>query len=79
LGPVNVLRTWSAPSPFAKDFLPVVGWLPQFENVYLAAAFHLAIPTIPLFSEKISKHILDGENNIEAIFLESYSPSRFFS
>ncbi len=79
LGPVNVLRTWSAPSPFAKDFIPVVGWLPQFENVYLAAAFHLAIPTIPLFSEKISKHILDGENNIEAIFLESYSPSRFFS
>jgi sarcosine oxidase subunit beta len=78
LGSLNVLRTWSAPSPFAKDFLPVVGWLPQFENVYLAAAFHLAIPTIPLFSEKITKHILDIENNVEEKFLEPYSPSRFF-
>jgi len=78
LDSLNVMRTWSAPSPFAKDFLPVVGWLPQFENVYLAAAFHLALPTIPLFSEKISNHILDIENNVAAIFLEPYSPSRFF-
>lgn len=74
----NIMRTWSAPSPFASDYLPVVGWLPQFDNVFIAAAFHLAIPTIPIFSEKITSQVMGSENRSTAEFLAPFSPARFF-
>lgn len=77
--PFNILRTWSAPSPFAKDFLPVIGWIPAISNLYLAAAFHLAIPTIPLFTERIVDHILNPDNQSTHIYLAPYSPARFFN
>ena len=76
---VRMLRTWSAPSPFAEDYQPIVGWLPQFDNLYLACAFHLAIPTIPLISEKIRDHILEKNANLPSQFLEPFSPLRFFN
>lgn len=75
---IKILRTWAAPSPFAKDYLPVTGWLPQLDNVYVAAAFHLAIPTIPLFSEEICHQILEPGNQKAKDFLSPYSPARFF-
>ncbi len=75
---INILRTWSAPSPFAIDYMPVAGWLPQFENVYIAAAFHLAIPTIPIFSEKIVGQVTDLENRTVTEYLAPFSPARFF-
>lgn len=75
---LNILRTWSAPSPFSRDFLPVTGWLPQFANIYVAAAFHLAIATIPIFSEKIVSHVTDLENRSAAEFLAPFFPARFF-
>lgn len=75
---VRMVRTWSAPSPFAEDYQPILGWLPQIDNLYIAAAFHLAIPTIPLFSEKIANHILGHNSNMTAEFLDPYSPARFF-
>lgn len=76
---VKILRTWSAPSPFAKDYLPVIGWVPGFNNLYIAAAFHLAIPTIPLFSEKIKDHILSPHDQSVQKFLIPFSPARFFN
>ncbi len=78
LNKVRMVRTWSAPSPFAEDYQPILGWLPQFDNLYIAAAFHLAIPTIPLFSEKIANHILEQNSNMPAEFLDPFSPARFF-
>jgi len=75
---IRIMRTWSAPSPFSKDYQPVMGWLPHFENLYVAAAFHLAIPTIPILSKKISDHILHSEDNKTYEFLKPYSPMRFY-
>ncbi len=49
---IRILRTWAAPSPFSSDHLPIIGKLPNHENVFIAAGFHLAIPTIPYFAEK---------------------------
>lgn len=74
--PIRIMRTWSAPSPFSEDYQPVVGWHPQVENLYIAAAFHLAIPTIPLFSEKIAEQVINN-NLSSAGFLAPYSPGRF--
>jgi len=79
LANVRMLRTWSAPSPFAEDYQPIVGWLPQIDNLYIASAFHLAIPTIPLFSEKIRDHVLENNANLSQQFLEPFSPLRFFN
>ena len=75
---IRIIRTWSAPSPFSKDYQPIIGWLPQFENLYIAAAFHLAIPTIPIFSKQIVDHVLSQNHNFASDFLEPYSPKRFF-
>jgi glycine/D-amino acid oxidase-like deaminating enzyme len=75
---IRITRTWSAPSPFSKDYQPVIGWLPQFENLYIAAAFHLAIPTIPIFSKPIVNHVLSQNYDLTSGFMEPYSPKRFF-
>ncbi len=77
LSEIRIVRTWSAPSPFSEDFHPVVGWLPQYDNLYLASAFHLAIPTIPIMSEKIADHILGRNQEPTKKFLEPFSPQRF--
>ncbi len=74
LARARILRTWSAPSPFLPDYLPALGWLPGFENLYAAAGFHLAIPTIPLLTEAAAAHILSGE---VSPWLEGFDPGRF--
>lgn len=78
LNNIRIMRTWSAPSPFSKDYQPIIGWLPQFANLYIASAFHLAIPTIPIFSKHIVNHVLSQNQNVASNFLEPYSPMRFF-
>lgn len=77
LNNIRITRTWSAPSPFSKDYQPIIGWLPQMENIYIASAFHLAIPTIPIFSKQIVDHVLFQNHNVASDFLEPYSPKRF--
>ncbi|NPV55288.1 MAG: FAD-binding oxidoreductase [Anaerolineae bacterium] len=74
LAGVRILRTWSAPSPFLPDFLPALGWLPGFDNLYVAAGFHLAIPTIPLLTEAAAAHILEG---VVSSWLAGFEPGRF--
>lgn len=78
LNNIRIIRTWSAPSPFSKDYQPIIGWLPHLENLYIASAFHLAIPTIPIFSKEIVNHVLFQNHNVASDFLEPYSPKRFF-
>lgn len=75
---IRIIRTWSAASPFAEDFQPVIGWLPQFNNLYVASAFHLAIPTIPIFAEKIADQILKQNSVDFTEFFRPFSPVRFF-
>ncbi len=78
LNKIRMIRTWSAPSPFSKDYQPIIGWLPQVENLYIASAFHLAIPTIPIFSKHIVNQVLSQNQDPVSDFLEPYSPQRFF-
>lgn len=78
LNNIRMMRTWSAPSPFSKDYQPIIGWLPQVENLYIASAFHLAIPTIPIFSKHIVNQVLSQNQDPASELLEQYSPKRFF-
>lgn len=76
LGGVRIVRTWAAPSPFTPDYLPAIGWLPGFDNLYVAAGFHLAIPTIPVLAEQAARSILEFE---EQPLLAPYNPKRFYA
>ncbi|MCC6147068.1 MAG: FAD-binding oxidoreductase [Anaerolineaceae bacterium] len=75
LAGARIMRTWAAPSPFTPDYLPAIGWMPGFDNLYVAAGFHLAIPTIPLLAEEAAKSILEFE---ERPMLAPYNPGRFY-
>jgi sarcosine oxidase subunit beta len=70
----SVLRSWAAPSPFLPDHKPALGWLPGFENLYITAGFHLAIPTIPLLCEAAANEITTGDRSS---LLQDFQPGRF--
>lgn len=76
LGRVRITRTWAAASPFTPDYLPAIGWLPGFDNLYIATGFHLAIPTIPILTEQAARSILEFE---EPQLLAPYNPKRFYT
>jgi glycine/D-amino acid oxidase-like deaminating enzyme len=77
LNDARIIRTWAMPSPFLPDFLPAIGWILQCENLFFAAGFHLAIPTIPLLAENIASLILQKDNTRAVNLLKPYSPNRF--
>jgi len=77
LSKMRILRAWAAPSPFLPDYQPCIGWLTGVENLYVAAGFHLAIPTIPLLSPGIAGVLLGHEDPQSAALLERFSPVRF--
>ena len=73
---IRILRTWAAPSPFSSDHLPIIGKLPNHDNVFVTAGFHLAIPTIPYFAEKFVESLLFSDQLVSS-FLEPFSINRF--
>lgn len=77
LNHARIIRTWAMPSPFLPDYLPAIGFLPEMDNLYVAAGFHLAIPTIPLLAENIVNHILHPNDEHSFSILRSFSPGRF--
>lgn len=74
---IHILRTWAAPSPFLPDYQPAVGWMPGVDNLYVAAGFHLAIPTIPVLAEAVAHSIFRSGRENENTLLKSFSPERF--
>jgi glycine/D-amino acid oxidase-like deaminating enzyme len=74
---VRIVRTWAAPSPFLPDYLPAIGWLPGVENLYVAAGFHLAVPTIPALAEAVACSALRSETESHKTLLRGFSPERF--
>lgn len=65
LSSTRVMRTWSAASPFLPDYQPVIGWASLDQaapsNLYLAAGFHLAIPTITALARQIAVEITSAQ------------------
>jgi glycine/D-amino acid oxidase-like deaminating enzyme len=73
---IQITRSWAAPSPFLPDRRPALGWVAGVENLYLAAGFHLAIPTIPILCKQAAREII---NQVEGKLLSSYRPERFLN
>jgi len=74
LARTRVVRGWGIPTPYTPDEEPVIGWLPRWDNLFVAAGFLLSITVLPLLSEWIARMIL-GESVPADLGL--YAPSRF--
>jgi glycine/D-amino acid oxidase-like deaminating enzyme len=59
------------------DYQPSIGWMPGIDNLYVAAGFHLAIPTIPVLAEAIIRSLLQEGDEGQKSILRAYSPERF--
>jgi sarcosine oxidase subunit beta len=76
LAGVRAVRGWGIPTSFTPDDEPIVGWLPERDNLFVAAAFMQTITTVPIISEWMANMIM-GES-IPAD-LAPFSPDRFSS
>lgn len=71
---IRIVRAWAAPSPFLPDRKPALGWMQGLDNLYIAAGFHLALPTIPILCQNAAIEILEIQpKNL----LSPYRPDRF--
>lgn len=71
---VRVMRTWGRPTSFAPDEEPIIGWVPQLDNMYVATSLVETITTVPLLSDWMSM-MIQGQTPPES--LDLYSPARF--
>jgi sarcosine oxidase subunit beta len=74
LARTRALRVWGIPTPYTPDDEPIIGWLPERDNLFVAAGFLLTITAMPLLSEWMARMIL-GESPPADLSL--FSPSRF--
>jgi sarcosine oxidase subunit beta len=74
IGKVRVMRSWGRPTSFTPDEEPLIGWLPQLDNMFVATSLVETITVVPLISEWMARMIL---GQTLPVSLEAYSPSRF--
>jgi glycine/D-amino acid oxidase-like deaminating enzyme len=72
---VRVVRTWGRPTSFTPDEEPLIGFLPQVDNLFVAGSLVETITAVPVISEWIAAMIL-GKDLPHS--LEQFSPARFF-
>jgi glycine oxidase len=71
----EVASEWAGLRPGSPDDLPIIGPLPQKENVYVATGhFRNGILLAPITGKLISQLILEGRTEMP---LEPFSPARF--
>jgi len=71
---IRVMRSWGRPTCFTPDEEPIIGWLPQVENVFVAASLVETITVVPVLCEWMAS-MLRGEKPPES--LDQFSPIRF--
>nr|MBA3694319.1 FAD-dependent oxidoreductase [Acidobacteriota bacterium] len=74
---LSLKKTWAGLRPFAADGLPVIGAIPEIENLFIATAHYrngilLAPKTAEILADKIV-------GNADSKYLEIFSPRRFRS
>jgi sarcosine oxidase subunit beta len=76
LGQCRLLRDWGVTSAISPDEEPIVGWVGQVRNLFVAGRLHLNIATLPVVSDLAAAMVLG-----EAVepSLDEYSPQRFGS
>ncbi len=73
---VRVVRSWGRPTSFTPDEEPIIGWVPQLENAFVATSLVETITAVPILSEWMAMMIMDKKPPSS---LDQFSPSRFNS
>jgi glycine/D-amino acid oxidase-like deaminating enzyme len=76
LSNVQITRAWGSPTAFTPDEEPAVGWMPQFDNLFVGSCLLQTITTVPLISEWMAM-MIRGET--PPVSLDHYSPARFYN
>jgi sarcosine oxidase subunit beta len=76
LGRVRAVRGWAIPTAFTPDDEPLVGWLPERDNLFVAASFLETITAVPVASEWMASMILGQSPPVD---LGLFAPDRFSS
>lgn len=71
---VRVMRSWGRPTSFTPDEEPLVGWVPQLDNMYVATSLVETITAVPVLSEWMAM-MIQGQSPPES--LDLFSPARF--
>jgi sarcosine oxidase subunit beta len=74
LAGARAVRTWAIPTAFTPDDEPIVGWLPERDNLFVAASFLETITAVPVASEWLASMILGEEVPVD---LAPFAPDRF--
>jgi sarcosine oxidase subunit beta len=76
LAGLRALRGWGIPTSFTPDDEPLVGWLPERDNLFVAAAFLETITAIPVASEWMADMIVGDSPPAD---LAPFAPDRFIA
>jgi glycine/D-amino acid oxidase-like deaminating enzyme len=71
---VRVVRSWGRPTSFTPDEEPLIGWVPQLDNMYVATSLVETITAVPILSKWMAM-MIQGQTPPES--LDLYSPARF--
>jgi sarcosine oxidase subunit beta len=74
LNKVRVMRGWGRPTCFTPDEEPIIGWVPQIENMFVAASLVETITAVPVLSGWMAA-MLQGRD--PSLSLSQFSPQRF--
>jgi sarcosine oxidase subunit beta len=74
LAGVRAVRAWAIPTAFTPDDEPIVGWLPERDNLFVAGAFLETITAVPVVSEWMASMILGEAIPVD---LGLFAPDRF--
>lgn len=74
LGRAKVMRSWGRPTSFTPDEEPLVGWVPQLDNMYVATSLFETITAVPVLSKWMAM-MIQGLN--PPCSLDLFSPARF--
>jgi glycine/D-amino acid oxidase-like deaminating enzyme len=74
LSKVRVVRSWGRPTSFTPDEEPLIGWVPQLDNLFVATSLVETITTVPLLSEWMAMMI---RGQTPPFSMDAYSPARF--
>jgi sarcosine oxidase subunit beta len=74
LAGVRAVRSWAIPTALTPDDEPIVGWLPERDNLFVAASFLETITAVPVASEWMASMILGEDMPVD---LSLFAPDRF--
>jgi sarcosine oxidase subunit beta len=71
---IRIVRSWGRPTSFTPDEHPLIGWVPEMDNLFVATSLVETITAVPVLSEWMALMLQEKETPVS---LEMYSPSRF--